>query len=45
MNLTGGDSMSVVLANKRVKEDKEMRNVYCETLMELSEENKKIVVT
>ncbi|SKA91184.1 transketolase [Caloramator quimbayensis] len=36
--------MSAVLANMRVKEDKEMRNVYCETLMELSEENNKIVV-
>lgn len=35
--------MSAVLANVRVKEDKEMRNVYCETLMELSEENKNIV--
>lgn len=36
--------MSAVLANIRVKEEKEMRNVYCETLMELSEKNKKIVV-
>lgn len=36
--------MSALLANIRVKEEKEMRNVYCETLMELSEKNKKIVV-
>jgi transketolase len=36
--------MSAIVAENRVKEAKEMRAVYCETLMELAEENKDIVV-
>ncbi len=35
--------MKAVLAEERVKEAKEMRAVYCETLMELAEGNKNIV--
>lgn len=36
--------MSVVLTENRDKEPKEMRAVYCETLLELAAENKDIVV-
>ena len=36
--------MSAILVEQRVKELKEMRNVYCETLMEIAEINKNIVV-
>lgn len=36
--------MSAIVTENRVKEAKEMRAVYCETLMELAEENKDIVV-
>lgn len=34
--------MNIVLASKRIK-DEEMRNVYCDTLMELARKNKNIV--
>jgi transketolase len=36
--------MSAILTEKRIKEDKEMRTVYCETLMELADKNKEVVV-
>jgi transketolase len=36
--------MSAIVTENRVKEAKEMRAVYCETLMELAAENKDIVV-
>lgn len=36
--------MTIKLATNRVKEEKEMRGVYCETLMELASENENIVV-
>jgi len=36
--------MSRALVEQRVKEPKEMRNVYCETLMELADINKNVVV-
>jgi transketolase len=36
--------MGAVLTQNRVKEDKEMRAVYCDTLLELADENKDIVV-
>jgi transketolase len=36
--------MSAILTEKRVKENKEMRTVYCETLMGLAEKNKDVVV-
>jgi transketolase len=36
--------MSAIVTENRVKEAKEMRAVYCETLMELAEENRDIVV-
>lgn len=36
--------MSVILSENRSLEAKEMRNVYCETLIELAAENKDIVV-
>ena len=36
--------MVVKLAEKRVKEEKEMRTMYCETLMELAEKDENVVV-
>jgi len=36
--------MSAIVAEERVKEAKEMRNAYCETLMELAQHNKNVVV-
>jgi len=36
--------MSYIVTQNRIKEDKEMRNVYCETLMELAKEDERIVV-
>ncbi|TDT56497.1 transketolase family protein [Fonticella tunisiensis] len=36
--------MSAILAKNRIREDKEMRNAYCETLMELAEKDERIVV-
>lgn len=36
--------MSAKLAQERITEAKEMRNVYCETLMELAEGNQNVVV-
>ncbi len=35
--------MSVILAEKRAKEEKDMRDVYCETLMELAGKDRRIV--
>ena len=36
--------MTILLAKNNVKEDIEMRNVYCQTLIELARENEQIVV-
>jgi len=36
--------MTILLAKNNVKEEIEMRNVYCQTLMELARKNKQIVV-
>ena len=36
--------MTAIPTKNRVKEEKEMRQVYCETLMELADENQNIVV-
>lgn len=36
--------MTILLAKNNVKEDIEMRNVYCQTLIELSRKNEKILV-
>ena len=36
--------MSAILAKNRIREDKEMRNAYCQTLMELAEKDERIVV-
>jgi transketolase len=36
--------MKILLAKNNVKEDIEMRNVYCQTLIELARENEQIVV-
>jgi len=36
--------MSAILAKQRVKEEQEMRTVYCQTLMELAGKNQQVVV-
>lgn len=36
--------MSVILAQARAKEEKEMRNIYCQTLMDLAGKDERIVV-
>lgn len=36
--------MTAIITNDRVKEAKEMRNVYCETLMELAQKEPRVVV-
>lgn len=36
--------MSILLAQARVKEEKEMRNIYCQTLMDLAGKDERIVV-
>jgi len=39
----GGKKMTILLTKNSVKEDIEMRNVYCQTLIELARENEQIV--